>query len=74
MPNLKELREAKKLSVEDLASQLKVSDTTVTNWEEGTSQPRRNPQQMLTLCSVLGVGLEDLVQAVNDSVAQSGSE
>lgn len=59
-----ELREAKELSVEDVASRLSVAATAIEGWETGDIVPTRNPKQMLELCQLYDVTLETLAEAV----------
>lgn len=47
LTNLKELREAKDWSIEDLASKMEVSVRTVFRWETGRSKPIRAFQKKL---------------------------
>lgn len=51
--NLKELRESKGWSIEDLASKMEVSARTVFRWENGKSKPIRAFQRKLN--RILGV-------------------
>ena len=51
------------LTQTEIAKKIGVRPQTVSNWEQGVSSPSLNPEQVMILCSILQVGLKDLVQA-----------
>jgi DNA-binding transcriptional regulator YiaG len=51
-----------------IADSLRVSVQTVGNWEGGRSQPSLDPDQMLRLCTALGVSLDVLAKAFRGEV------
>ncbi|MBE9178630.1 helix-turn-helix transcriptional regulator [Oculatella sp. LEGE 06141] len=46
-----------------LAAELQVRPQTISNWENGVSSPSLDPVQMLKLCTLLKVSLEELAIA-----------
>ena len=60
---IKTLREKKKMTQEQLANILSVSDKTVSKWERGKGLPEVS--LMLPLCGVLNITVNDLLSGVN---------
>lgn len=58
--NLKQLRNRAELRILDVAYRLNVAESTVRNWEMGRTLPTLNPIEMLTLCQMYQVSLEEL--------------
>ncbi|MBD2341809.1 helix-turn-helix transcriptional regulator [Calothrix sp. FACHB-156] len=58
--NLKQLRKRAELRILDVAYRLNVAESTVRNWETGRTLPTLNPCEMLTLCQMYKVSLEEL--------------
>jgi transcriptional regulator with XRE-family HTH domain len=58
MPTIRELREAKGWTQQDLAYQLGVAVSTVSTWEQGRFEPRAT--QLRKLAQVLGVPMEEI--------------
>ncbi len=56
------------VSQAQLAENLGVKTQTVGNWEGGRSVPSLDPDQMLRLCSQLGVTLETLAKAFRGEI------
>lgn len=64
--NLKEFRNRKGISIEQLANKLNIKPKTVSKWEKGTSVP--DIQLLMKLSEVLGVSVNDLLGVnVNES-------
>lgn len=60
MNNIKLLREEKKLTQNELASQLNVGQTTVAMWETGGTMPRAD--KLPQLAQILGCKIDDLFE------------
>ncbi len=58
--NLKQLRNRAELRILDVAYRLNVAESTVRNWETGRTLPTLNPPEMVTLCQMYQVSLEEL--------------
>ena len=56
MLRLKELRESRNLSQQDLAKALKVSPSTVSNWEAGKREP--DMTMVIAICEYFGVSID----------------
>ena len=59
MLRLKELRENKNLSQQDLAKALKVSPSTVSNWEAGKREP--DMAMVIAICEYFNVSIDYLL-------------
>ena len=54
------LRKQRNLSQRDIAYALGITDQTVSNWEQGRSEPRLTIRQVVLLCRILDCSLTDL--------------
>ena len=54
------LRKQHNLSQRDIAHALGITDQTVSNWEQGRSEPRLTIRQVILLCRILECSLTDL--------------
>ncbi len=54
------LRKQHNLSQRDIAHALGITDQTVSNWEQGRSEPRLTIKQVILLCRILECSLTDL--------------
>ena len=54
------LRKQRSLSQRNIAHVLGVTDQTVSNWEQGRSEPRLTIRQVVLLCRILDCTLTDL--------------
>ena len=54
------LRKQHNLSQRDIAYALGITDQTVSNWEQGRSEPRLTIRQVVLLCRILECSLTDL--------------
>ncbi len=54
------LRKQHNLSQRDIAYALGITDQTVSNWEQGRSEPRLTIRQVVLLCRILDCSLTDL--------------
>ena len=54
------LRKQRNLSHRDIAQALGITDQTVSNWEQGRSEPRLTIRQVVLLCGILDCSLTDL--------------
>ena len=54
------LRKQRNLSQRDIAQALGITDQTVSNWEQGRSEPRLTIRQVVLLCRILECSLTDL--------------
>jgi transcriptional regulator with XRE-family HTH domain len=54
------LRKQHNLSQRDIAYALGITDQTVSNWEQGRSEPRLTIRQVVLLCRILNCSLADL--------------
>jgi transcriptional regulator with XRE-family HTH domain len=54
------LRKQRSLSQRDIAHVLGITDQTVSNWEQGRSEPRLTIRQVVLLCRILDCTLTDL--------------
>ncbi len=54
------LRKQGSLSQRDIAHTLGITDQTVSNWEQGRSEPRLTIRQVVLLCRILDCSLTDL--------------
>ena len=66
--NLRELRRRRLLTQKELAQAVGVQWATAQRWESGMRYPR--PVQQRKLCEVLGVTPEELLAALDQSVAE----
>lgn len=57
---MKTLREQAQLRTIDVAYRLNVAESTVRNWDTGRTLPTLNPSEMLTLCQMYKISLEEL--------------
>lgn len=62
--NLRQLREQQNLSVEDVASRLSKSHSTIRNWESGKTEPTLTVSETVQLCALYECSLEQLHKAV----------
>lgn len=62
-------RDMADLTQAQIAKQLGVKPQAVSNWENGVSIPRLNPEQTLKLCILLKVTLEELVRGFRGEVS-----
>jgi transcriptional regulator with XRE-family HTH domain len=53
------LRKQHHLSQRDIAQALGITDQTVSNWEQGRSEPRLTIRQVILLCRILNCSLTD---------------
>ena len=53
-------RKQRNLSQRDIAQALGITDQTVSNWEQGRSEPRLTIRQVVLLCRILECSLTDL--------------
>ena len=60
---LREIREAKKMSQEEVANALHVSRQSISKWENGRSNP--DLDNMVALSMIYGVSLDELVHGVS---------
>jgi DNA-binding XRE family transcriptional regulator len=58
--DMKTLREQASLRTIDVAYRLNVAESTVRNWDTGRTLPTLNPCEMLMLCQMYKVSLEQL--------------
>lgn len=58
---LKELRQSKKLTQIEIATELEVSRTTVSMWESGSALPRAD--KLIKLADILGCTVDELLKA-----------
>lgn len=68
MSRLKELRQAKKLTQQELAKQIGVSKLTILNWEKGEHQIKSEKAQQLA--DIFGVSVGYLLGFNNDDVTE----
>lgn len=68
MSRLKELRQAKKLTQQELAKQIGVSKLTILNWEKGEHQIKSEKAQQLA--EIFGVSVGYLLGFNNDDVTE----
>ena len=54
------LRKQRNLSQRAIAQALGITDQTVSNWEQGRSEPRLTIRQVVLLCHILDCSLTDL--------------
>ena len=66
---LKLRRDIANLSQAEIAKALGVKPQTISNWENGVSQPSLNPEQTFKLCSLLKISLEDLVKGFRGEIS-----
>ena len=59
MKGLKELRESRKLSQQELAHDLKVSPSAVSNWESGKRQP--DTSMIITIAEYFNVSADEIL-------------
>lgn len=57
---LKELRQSKKLTQIEIATELEVSRTTVSMWESGSALPRAD--KLIKLADILGCTVDELLK------------
>ena len=70
---LKELREQQNLSQQDLAKILKVSPSTVSNWESGKRQP--DIQMIVVIANYFNVSVDEVLgRSVEDRVRKTNTE
>jgi DNA-binding XRE family transcriptional regulator len=58
--NFVKLRQSVGVTQKQVAEALKVTEQTVSNWENGRAIPKLTIAQIKTLCSLLGKSLEDI--------------
>jgi len=58
--DMKTLREQASLRTIDVAYRLNVAESTVRNWDTGRTLPTLNPFEMLILCQMYKISLEEL--------------
>ena len=71
--NMEELRDRQGLSLEDVASRMSKSYSTVRNWEAGRTEPTLSVTEMLNLCGLYNCSLEELKRAVDETKEKTGS-
>lgn len=69
--NLRQLRERLNLSVEDVASRLGKSHSTIRNWESGKTEPTLGVSEMASLCDLYQCNFEELREAVQGTKNKS---
>jgi putative transcriptional regulator len=69
--NLRQLRERLNLSVEDVASRLSKSHSTIRNWESGKTEPTLGVSEMASLCDLYQCTFEELREAVQETKNKS---
>lgn len=69
---LKQLRENRKLSQQDLAIALKVSPSTISNWESGTRQP--DIQMVKTIANYFNVSTDEVLGTTLETRVRSNNE
>lgn len=70
--DLRRLREEQSLSVEDVASRLSKSHSTIRNWESGKTEPTLSITETVQLCALYACSLEQLYEAVLEIQNSSG--
>lgn len=66
--DLKELRQQAGLETIDVAYRLRISETTVRNWEAGRTMPKLRLDQFVELCQAYKCSLQQLWSAHQESV------
>ncbi len=69
--DMKQLRERLNLRTVDVASKVGVGESSVRNWEKGRTIPKLRVDQTAALCRLYGCSIEELEQAVNESMART---
>lgn len=69
--NLRQLRERLNLSVEDVASGLSKSHSTIRNWESGKTEPTLGVSEMASLCALYQITFEELDEATRETKSRS---
>jgi putative transcriptional regulator len=72
--DMKQLRLRAKLRTVDVASRVGVGESSVRNWEKGRTIPKLTIDKTAALCLLYQCSIEELAQAVMESMAQSGEE
>ena len=67
---LRELREKRGMSPEEAAYKLRISLSTLRNWETGKNEPTLTPKAMANALSVYDCTFEEFRQAVQETVEQ----
>ncbi|MEA5573704.1 helix-turn-helix transcriptional regulator [Calothrix sp. UHCC 0171] len=68
---MKQLRERLNLRTVDVASKVGVGESSVRNWEKGRTMPKLRIDQVAALCRLYNCSIEELEQAVNESMSQA---
>jgi DNA-binding transcriptional regulator YiaG len=75
MTMMRQLRERLGLTTADVASALKIADSTVRNWDSGRTIPRLRVDQFVRLLSLYQITPEQLLDAIaHDRAAVSRSD
>lgn len=69
--DMKQLRERLNLRTVDVASKVGVGESSVRNWEKGRTIPKLRIDQTAALCKLYGCSIEELDQAVKESIANA---
>ncbi len=67
--DMKTLRQNSGLRAEDVAVKLDIALSTVRNWEQGRTIPKLRIDQTAELCRLYKCSIEELEQAVNESMS-----
>ena len=67
--NIKTIRKAKGLSQEELAEKIYVTRQSISNWENGRTNP--DIHSLLLLSSLFGISLDQLVKGDNDAMKEA---
>ena len=68
---IKQLRESKKYSQEELADLLRVHSVTISKWENGTQEPRA--KKLNEIANIFGVSLEYLLADSSNHTNENGN-
>ena len=60
------------LTAQQVAQELGVAESTVRNWDKGRTEPQLRLGQVQTLARLYGCSLEDLIAAVDNTMAKEG--
>ncbi|MBW4570612.1 MAG: helix-turn-helix transcriptional regulator [Tolypothrix carrinoi HA7290-LM1] len=69
--DMRQLREKLNLRTVDVASIVGVGESSVRNWEKGRTIPKLRVDQTAALCRLYKCSIEELEQAVNESMAKA---
>lgn len=62
--NMKELRQRAGVTAQAVATELGIATSTVSNWDQGRTEPKLKLGQVQQLCELYKCSLEDLVAAI----------